>query len=122
MTRPLTVLIALIAAEHVGFGLMESVFWQTPPVMAALGTTPDLAAASQVLATNQGLYNGFLAAGLVWGLQQGDPAWHRRLVRFFLGCVVVAGLVGGATAAWTIWLTQALPAAVALLWLRRQGR
>lgn len=120
MTRPLKALIAFIAAEHVGFGLMESVFWQHPAVMAALGTTPEIAATSQILATNQGLYNCFLAAGLVWTLRQSDPVWQRRLARFFLGCVLVAGLVGGATAAWTIWLTQGLPAAIALVGLARQ--
>jgi putative membrane protein len=120
MHRPLKALIAFIAAEHVGFCLMESVFWQHPVVMAALGTTPAIAASSQILATNQGLYNLFLSAGLVWGLRETDPVWQKRLLQGFLGFVFVAGMVGGITAAKSIWLTQALPAAIALAGLSRQ--
>ena len=72
--------------------------------------TPEVSASSATLAANQGLYNGFLAAGLVWGLWSG----RRELKLFFLGCVVVAGIFGGATAKTSILFTQALPAAIAL--------
>jgi putative membrane protein len=120
MNRPLTLLIAFIAVEHVGFCLMETVFWLHPLVVSALHTTPAIAATSHVLAMNQGLYNLFLAAGVVWGLRETDPAWQKRLLQAFLGFIFVAGVVGGTTAVPTIYLTQALPAAVALLGLWRQ--
>ena len=113
-------LIAFVALQHVAFLVLEMFLWQQPLGRKIFGLSAEDAAATAVLAANQGLYNGFLAAGLIWSLVAG-PALHRPLAFFFLGCVFVAGLYGGATAKPTIWLVQALPAAIALLvlWLGR---
>jgi putative membrane protein len=110
------VLVALVAALHLYFLVLEMFLWTTPRGRKVFGTTPDFAEASKVLAANQGLYNGFLAAGLVWGLLRGDAA----VQLFFLACVLVAGIYGGATANRKILFVQALPAALALaaVWMR----
>ena len=100
------VLVGLVAAIHLYIVVLEMVLWPTPTGRRVFGTTPEFAEESKVLAANQGLYNGFLAAGLVWGLVSG-----RDDVRlFFLGCVVVAGLYGAATVSRRILVVQALPA------------
>jgi putative membrane protein len=102
-----------VAVLHVYILVQEMFLWQTPRVRRAFGLTPEFASASKVLAMNQGLYNGFLAAGLAWGLSRSDG---RDVVLFFLGCVVVAGLFGAATAkSRRILLGQALPALVAIV-------
>lgn len=103
--------VVIVAALHLGFLALEMFFWEQPLGLRVFSMTPDQAAASAVLAANQGLYNGFLAAGLVWGLVAGK----RDVQVFFLLCVIVAGLFGGYTAKPTIYVTQALPGAVALL-------
>jgi putative membrane protein len=103
-------LISLIALSHVGFLILEMFFWNHPVGRRIFGMTPEVSASSATLAANQGLYNGFLAAGLVWALL----ANRRELKIFFLGCVIVAGVFGGLTAKTSILLTQALPAAIAL--------
>jgi putative membrane protein len=105
------VLIGLVALSHVGFLILEMFFWDHPVGRKIFGMTPEVSAASARLAANQGLYNGFLAAGLVWAL------WtdRRALKLFFLGCVILAGLFGGLTAKTSILFTQALPAALALV-------
>jgi len=108
------VLVALVAALHVYFLVLEMFLWQTPRARAAFGTTEAFAKESAALAANQGLYNGFLAAGLVWGLLAADPVGFAAKV-FFLVCVIVAGLYGAATANRRILLVQALPAAIALV-------
>jgi len=108
-------LIAAIALLHVYFLVLEMFFWDKPLGMRIFGLNPESAAASKVLAANQGLYNGFLSAGLIWGLI--SPAMGPALCFFFLTCVLVAGLYGGATANRRIWFIQALPAAAALLLL-----
>jgi putative membrane protein len=107
----------LVALLHAGFLVLEMVLWDTPFGRRTFGLTPEFAAASKALAANQGLYNGFLAAGLAWGLVLGAPGRPVRL--FFLGCVVVAGIFGAATASRKILWVQALPGAVAfaLVWL-----
>jgi putative membrane protein len=105
------ILIGLVALSHVGFLVLEMFFWDHPVGRRVFGMTPEVSASSARLAANQGLYNGFLAAGLVWALW----ADRRELKLFFLGCVVVAGVFGGLTAKTSILLTQALPAAVALI-------
>ena len=103
-------LIAFSALEHVGFMALEMFFWTSPYGLRAFGMTPEFARDSAVLAANQGLYNGILAAGLLWGLISG-----RRDVRvFFLLAVIVAGIYGGLTAKTSILFVQALPAALAL--------
>jgi putative membrane protein len=103
-------LVALVALLHLGFLALEMFLWDTPTGHRIFAMTPEVAASSAVLAMNQGLYNGFLAAGLAWGL----VADRRDLKLFFLGCVIVAGIFGAATAKPSIFFTQALPAIVAL--------
>ena len=108
-----TVLIGLVALIHVYIVILEMALWETPRGRKAFGTTPEFAAATKVLAANQGLYNGFLVAGLAWGLWLGDAGFAIRA--FFLGCVIVAGLFGAATASIRILYIQALPAVLALI-------
>lgn len=109
-----TVLIALIAALHVYIMVLEMFLWETPRARKAFGTTPEFAKASRVLAANQGLYNGFLAAGLIWALLLGLPGAGQGVALFFLACVLVAGVYGAATASRRILFFQAVPAALAL--------
>lgn len=107
------VLSALVALLHLYFLVLEMFFWTKPLGRKAFGLDRDFAERSKALAANQGLYNGFLVAGLVWGLIQGGAAGRPWLV-FFLGCVVVAGVFGAATASRKILYVQALPGALAL--------
>src|SRR5919206_1087065 len=108
------ILIALIALEHLYFLVLEMFLWTAPRTRAAFGMSAEQAEQSKVLAANQGLYNGFLAAGLIWALLA-PAAYARELALFFLACVLVAGLYGGATANQRIFFVQALPAAIALV-------
>ena len=110
-------LVALIALLHLGFLVLEMFLWTTPFGLRTFNMTPEVAASSKVLAANQGLYNCFLAAGLVWGLLARENGTAIKV--FFLACVLVAGIFGAATAKPTILLVQALPAALALLTSRR---
>jgi putative membrane protein len=110
MTILTKALIALVALSHVGFMILEMFFWDHPVGRRIFNMTPEVSASSAVLAANQGLYNGFLAAGLAWALWSD----RRDLKLFFLACVVVAGLFGGLTAKTTILFTQGLPALIAL--------
>jgi putative membrane protein len=103
-------LTGLVALEHVGIMVLEMFFWDHPVGRRIFNMTPEVSAVSRVLAANQGLYNGFLAAGLFWGLARGD----RRIQVFFLVCVAIAGIFGGLTAKTSILVTQLLPAALAL--------
>src|SRR5438270_3938204 len=103
----------LIALEHIYFLVLEMFLWEKPRTRAVFGMSAEQAAQSKVLAANQGLYNGFLAAGLIWSLLA-PAGYAMQLALFFLACVLVAGLYGGATANKRIWLVQALPAALAL--------
>jgi putative membrane protein len=103
-------LTGLVALEHVGIMVLEMFFWDHPVGRRIFNMTPEVSAVSRVLAANQGLYNGFLAAGLFWGLARGD----RRIKVFFLVCVAIAGIFGGLTAKTSILVTQFLPAALAL--------
>ncbi|WP_353644183.1 DUF1304 domain-containing protein [Mesorhizobium sp. WSM2239] len=107
------ILIALVAALHLYFMYLEMVAWDTPRGHKAFGLTPEFAKASKVLAANQGLYNGFLAAGLIWGLYLGEAGFAVTI--FFLLCVIMAGVFGAATVSRKILYVQALPAALALL-------
>ena len=107
------VLVALVALLHLYFLVLEMFLWDKPTGLKTFGNTPEFAAASKVLAANQGLYNGFLAAGLLWGLSMG-PAGH-AVELFFLGCVIVAGLYGAATASRKILFVQALPGVLAFV-------
>jgi putative membrane protein len=113
------ILVALVAALHGYFLVLEMFLWTKPLGLKTFRNSIEKAIDSAVLAANQGLYNGFLAAGLVWGLVDGIPAFAFQIKTFFLLCVVVAGVYGAATVSRRILLVQAAPAAVALilLWL-----
>jgi putative membrane protein len=108
-----TILIGLVALIHIYIVVLEMLLWDTPRGRKAFGLTPEFAAQSKVLAANQGLYNGFLVAGLVWGLLLGEAGFSIKL--FFLACVLIAGLYGAATASRKILYIQAAPAALAIL-------
>ena len=112
MTLIANVLVALVAALHIYFLVLEMFLWTKPLGLKTFRLTPEFAQASKGLAANQGLYNGFLAAGLLWGLSQGGAGHSVQL--FFLGCVVVAGLFGAATVSRKIAYIQALPAALGI--------
>jgi putative membrane protein len=107
------VLVALVALLHAYFLVLEMFLWTKSAGRRAFGTTQEQAEQSKVLAMNQGLYNGFLSAGLFWGLALG--ASGRSVVIFFLLCVIAAGVFGAATASVKILYVQALPAVVALV-------
>ncbi len=104
-------LTAFVAVEHIGILVLEMFFWNHPVGQKIFNMTPEVSASSATLAMNQGLYNGFLAAGLIWGLLSG----RSEIKVFFLVCIVIAGIFGGFTAKTSILLTQALPALVALV-------
>lgn len=106
------IVIGVVAALHLGFLVLEMFLWNTPTGHRIFGLKPELAAQSAALAKNQGLYNGFLAAGLIWGLVLGPAGLAIKV--FFLACVVVAGIFGAATVNRRIFVIQALPAIVAL--------
>jgi putative membrane protein len=112
MSTAAFVVVALVAILHVYFLVLEMFLWDKPTGMRVFGHTREAAAASKVLAANQGLYNGFLAAGLVWGLLLG--AAGRPVVIFFLACVLIAGVYGAVTASRKILYVQALPALIGL--------
>ena len=112
-----SLLIGFVAAEHFAFFLLESFLFKTPVGLKVFKLTPAAAETCSVLAANQGVYNAFLAAGLVWGLFAA-PGQALGLKTFFLACVIVAGLVGGATVGPRLLLVQALPAMIALVLLR----
>ena len=104
--------VGLVAFLHLYFLVLEMFLWTKPFGLRTFRLTPEFAAASKSLAANQGLYNGFLAAGLAWGLVLGDAGHPVKI--FFLGCVIVAGVFGAVTASRKILWVQALPGAVAL--------
>lgn len=120
MTLITNLLILLVALLHLYFLVLEMFLWDKPKGMKVFGLTPQKAAETKVLAANQGLYNGFLAAGLLWGLfqglvDQGDAGQDFKV--FFLLCVVAAGVYGAMTVGKKILYVQAMPAALALLFL-----
>ena len=104
------VLSAFVALEHIGFMVLEMFLWTKPFGLKTFNQTPESAAASATLAANQGLYNGFLAVGLIWGVATGRV----DVLVFFLACVVVAGVFGAATVKPRIFVVQAVPALLAL--------
>ena len=114
MNTAAKVAIGLVAALHIYFMVMEMFLWTKPAGLRAFGLTPERAEASKVLAANQGLYNGFIAAGLIWSLM-----WHEgpHVALFFLTFVIIAGIYGGVTASRKILIVQGLPAVVALVLL-----
>ena len=106
------IFVGLVAAIHLYILVLEMFLWDKPRGLKAFGLTPEFAAASKTLAANQGLYNGFLAAGLLWGLWLGASGGPVKI--FFLLCVIVAGVYGALTANRKILFVQAIPAALAL--------
>lgn len=104
--------ISLVAGLHAYFLVLEMFLWEKPAGLRAFRNTPEAAKATRVLAANQGLYNGFLAAGLIWSITLGSAG--RSVAVFFLLCVLVAGIFGAATASRKILWVQALPAAITL--------
>jgi putative membrane protein len=112
MTTIANLAVALVALVHLYFLVLEMFLWDKPFGLRTFGLTQEFAKASKALAANQGLYNGFLAAGLVWGLSLGETGTPLKV--FFLSCVVVAGVFGGFTANRKIFWVQALPGAIAL--------
>jgi putative membrane protein len=107
------VVVCGVGLIHLYILVLEMFLWDKPMGMKAFQQTPESAAATKVLAANQGLYNGFLAAGLFWGLVQGDSGYGDKL--FFLGCVLAAGLYGALTVGRKVIFVQVLPALVGLL-------
>ena len=106
-------LVAIVALLQAAFLVIEMVLWDTPTGHKMFHMTPEFARQSKVLAANQGRYNGFLSAGLFWGLWLGRPD-GAGVMLFFLVCVLIAGLYGGLTASRNILFVQALPAAIAI--------
>jgi putative membrane protein len=115
MSTIANIVVALIALLHVYILVLEMFLWDKPAGLRAFGLTQQAATASKVLAANQGLYNGFLAAGLFWGLSLGANGTGVKV--FFLCCVLVAGLYGAATSSRKILFVQAIPAAIGLLFV-----
>jgi putative membrane protein len=110
------VLIAVVALIHIYVVLLEMVWWDSPRGRKAFGTTESFARETRVLAANQGLYNGFLAAGLIWSLVHPDPGMRWQIAMFFLGCVAVAGIFGAVTTkSRRILLVQAVPAVLGIV-------
>lgn len=110
------ILVTVVAIEHLYILWLEMFAWETRGRKVFRGALrQDLFAPTKVLAANQGLYNGFLAAGLIWAVLIGNAVWARNVAIFFLSCVIVAGFYGGMTAGRKIVYVQALPAALALL-------
>ena len=112
MNPAANIVTALVALLHVYFLVLEMFLWTKPAGRKAFGLSAEQAEATKVLAANQGLYNGFLAAGLIWGLALGSAGLSVKL--FFLGCVLIAGLYGAATASRKILFIQAMPAALGI--------
>jgi putative membrane protein len=110
-------LVALVAALHVYFLVLEMFLWTKPLGLKTFRNSIEKATDSAVLAANQGLYNGFLAAGLVWGVSHSTPGFAFQIKVFFLLCVIVAGIYGAATVSLRILYVQAAPAALALILL-----
>ena len=107
-------LVVLVAVLHLWFLVLEMFLWTTPYGRRVFGLTPEKAALTKSLAMNQGLYNGFLAAGLAWGLLAGPGSGGHVVLVFFLSCVIIAGVFGAATASRKILWVQAVPGALAL--------
>lgn len=113
MKKAANVLVAIVAVEHLYILVLEMFLWTEPAGLRAFGLTPEFAEQTAVLAANQGLYNGFLAAGLIWGLILKEDGFSIRV--FFLSCVIIAGVFGAITAKPSIFFVQAAPALIALV-------
>ncbi|MGJ1421325.1 DUF1304 domain-containing protein [Sphingobacterium spiritivorum] len=112
------ILVALVALEHLYILWMEMFAWETAGRKTFKGSLPDeMFRPTKGLAANQGLYNGFLAAGLIWSFFIEDMIWQKNIALFFLGCVIVAGIYGAISASRKIFFVQALPAILALVFV-----
>jgi putative membrane protein len=109
------ILIAIVAIEHLYILWLEMFAWTTKGKKTFKSIPADMFEKTKVLAANQGLYNGFLAAGLFWSLFIKDEIWHFNVAAFFLSCVAIAGIYGGVTATKGIFYKQAMPAIIALI-------
>jgi putative membrane protein len=112
-----SILVGIVAIEHIYILILEMFLWTTPRGLKAFGMSKEQAETSKKLAANQGLYNGFLAAGLIWGLVHPDAIIGRSIEIFFLACVIIAALFGGFTAKKSILVVQGLPACICLLFV-----
>jgi putative membrane protein len=108
-----SILTGVVAAIHLYIVVLEMVLWDTERGRKAFGMTPEFSKSTKVLAANQGLYNGFLAAGLIWGIWLGEPGDAVKI--FFLLCVAMAGAYGAATVGMRILMIQTIPALIALV-------
>lgn len=108
------IFVGLAAALQIGFMILEMFFWTKPLGRKVFGLKKEFAEQSKALAMNQGLYNGFIAAGFIWALLHSDPVAYYQLSIFFAVCMLIAGVFGAMTASWKIILVQGLPAALAL--------
>ena len=115
MSAIAAILVALVGLVHVYVLVLEMFLWTGPRGQRAFGLTPEFAAQTKTLAANQGLYNGFLAAGLIWSLLHPQPEFAWQIALFFLACVAVAGIYGAATASRKILFIQTIPAVLAML-------
>ncbi|HTF95072.1 MAG TPA: DUF1304 domain-containing protein [Cellvibrio sp.] len=115
MTLISTILIAFVAVLHIYILVLEMFLWEKPVGLKAFRNTPEKAAITRILAANQGLYNGFLAAGLIWGLCLGEAGTDIKF--FFLGCIMIAGIYGAFTASRKIFFIQTLPALLGVICL-----
>ncbi len=114
MTMLINCLVAFVALQHIGFLILEMFLWSGSTGQKIFRLDPDFAAKSANLAANQGLYNGFLAAGLIWAIMHSSPEFAFQLKVFFLSCVLVAGIYGWFTVSRTILFVQAIPALIVL--------
>lgn len=114
-----TIAVTAVAMLHLAFLILEMFLWKKPSGRRIFGITREFSEQTAVLAANQGLYNGFLAAGLVWGLISRQPS--NEITVFFLACIIIAGVYGALTVEPAIFFVQALPAAVALLLVLGSG-
>lgn len=112
-----SVLVGLVAVEHLYILWVEMFAWTTAGKKMFRSVPPDLIDRTKAMAANQGLYNGFLAAGLIWSLLIANPVWRTNVASFFLSCVIVAGVYGAVTVHRSIFVKQALPALIALLFV-----
>ncbi|MBI5054523.1 MAG: DUF1304 domain-containing protein [Chloroflexi bacterium] len=115
MTLIANIFVGIVALFHIYFLVLEMFLWDTPRGRKSFGLTPEFAAASKSLAANQGLYNGFLAAGLIWGLVSGASGAAVKI--FFLACVIIAGIYGSFSVSRKIFYVQALPAIIAMVFV-----
>lgn len=107
------VMVAIVALQHLWFLILEMFLWESPIGLKTFGLTPEFANQTLSLAANQGLYNGFLSAGLLWSLISKANAFDLKV--FFLSCVIVAGIFGAATVSPTIFVVQGIPACIAMI-------